>query len=192
MLSFCVIRTKVLYHISDTLQTAIREQAVPLLLLALDSVSISIFIFISVSFSFSPLLIFSAMLPPPPSPSPPLQNLPINNHCLCEPVRTLAWQSQKRDFRLRYPVDVLGLSTFVPHRPLHPLRLCFICHRQRKGSRPRSLRSLGMTRRSTVYAKFRHSAFRHSQHAVAKKPPVEKPQEAWCITALRRTHGCGA
>ena len=38
--------------------------------------------------------------------------------------------------RLRCPAGILGPKAFVSRRPLHPLRLCFIRHWRRKGSRP--------------------------------------------------------
>ena len=53
----------------------------------------------------------------------------------CE-YETFPCRADTRSVRLRCPADVLGPKAFVPRRPLHPLRLCFICRWQRKGSRP--------------------------------------------------------
>ena len=52
---------------------------------------------------------------------------------LCLPNSTPALRARGR---LGCPVDVLGTSAFVPHRPRHTLRPPFFCHRQRSGSWP--------------------------------------------------------
>ena len=48
--------------------------------------------------------------------------------------KVAAFQAAKCRQRLWYPADVLGANACVPRRPLHLLRLRFLCLRQRSGS----------------------------------------------------------